>query len=374
MSKRQAVPLMFCLLGSALAGGCASSQKVSPEAHKAPIATKEPVQIIFDTDMSLDVDDVGALALLHALADRGEAEILGVMVSESVHSYDGLWGPPLVDILNTYYGRPNIPIGIYKGAAKDIGVYGHFAEKVVKANFPHDLREAEQAEDATRLYRRLLAAAPYRSVKIVTSGYLTNLNNLLLSMPDDVSPLLGTELVARKVIEWTCAGGRYSSADRSPEINFAHYPETTEYVLSAWPGKITFMGDELAPKYMTGGKLTNTFESTVNPVAMAWQHFNGGQAQRSRDSVAVLYAVRGLASTDGAYFKSVGNGANHYEKADGGLTMSGHVPQAQNVWVAGEEKPHSYLRPAAATVPVTNTIDALITAPPAKVAPLSASH
>ena len=40
-----------------------------------------PVNIIYDTDMASDVDDVGALALLHALADIGEAEILAAMVS-----------------------------------------------------------------------------------------------------------------------------------------------------------------------------------------------------------------------------------------------------------------------------------------------------
>ena len=33
-------------------------------------------KIIFETDMCTDVDDVGALAVLHALADNGEAEIL----------------------------------------------------------------------------------------------------------------------------------------------------------------------------------------------------------------------------------------------------------------------------------------------------------
>ncbi|MCK9316355.1 MAG: nucleoside hydrolase, partial [Verrucomicrobia bacterium] len=40
-----------------------------------------PAKIIFDTDMAEDVDDVGALALLHALADAGEAEILACMIS-----------------------------------------------------------------------------------------------------------------------------------------------------------------------------------------------------------------------------------------------------------------------------------------------------
>jgi len=33
---------------------------------------KQPVKLIFDTDMALDVDDAGALALLHALQDDGE--------------------------------------------------------------------------------------------------------------------------------------------------------------------------------------------------------------------------------------------------------------------------------------------------------------
>ena len=32
-----------------------------------------PVPLIFDTDMSIDVDDVGALCVAHALADAGDA-------------------------------------------------------------------------------------------------------------------------------------------------------------------------------------------------------------------------------------------------------------------------------------------------------------
>ena len=375
MSKRQAVLMMFCFTGLGSAGACATSKQVSPSsgvAQSSPSET-EAVRIIYDTDMSLDVDDVGALALLHALADRGEAELLGVMVSESIRSYDGLWGPPLVDIVNTYYGRPNIPVGIYKGPAAEIGSYGKFAEKVIRAGFPHDLKEAEQSEDATRLYRKLLSASPPRSVTIVSSGYLTNLYGLLLSMPDDISPMTGMELVARTVTEWTCSGGRYPSSGTAPELNFARYPDTTRYVLSNWPGKVMFTGDELAAQYQTGGKLTNTFEISVNPVAMSWHHFNGGQPQASRDSVAVLYAVRGLDGGSTHYFRKGVNGANHFEKLEG-FNRSGRLSQAQNTWQTDASGPQSYLKAAAATLPVTNTIDELITAPPAKSAPVSASH
>ena len=38
-----------------------------------------PVKILFETDMANDCDDAGALAVLNALADRGEAEILAVV-------------------------------------------------------------------------------------------------------------------------------------------------------------------------------------------------------------------------------------------------------------------------------------------------------
>lgn len=42
----------------------------------AACAPKEPpVSLIFDTDMAPDYDDVGALAVLHALADSGEVRI-----------------------------------------------------------------------------------------------------------------------------------------------------------------------------------------------------------------------------------------------------------------------------------------------------------
>jgi hypothetical protein len=37
-----------------------------------------PVPVIFDADIASDVDDVGAVALLHALANRGEAKIVAM--------------------------------------------------------------------------------------------------------------------------------------------------------------------------------------------------------------------------------------------------------------------------------------------------------
>ena len=47
-------------------------------------STPTAVPIIFDTDIGTDVDDADALAILHVLADRGEAKILATMSANQI--------------------------------------------------------------------------------------------------------------------------------------------------------------------------------------------------------------------------------------------------------------------------------------------------
>ena len=70
---------------------------------------QKPVSIIFDTDIAPDYDDVGAMALLHAFADMGEAKILATISSNAFETT-----APTLSVLNTYFNRPSIPIGITK--------------------------------------------------------------------------------------------------------------------------------------------------------------------------------------------------------------------------------------------------------------------
>ena len=41
----------------------------------------QPVNLILDTDLGPDYDDVGAMALMHALADSGQVNILATLSS-----------------------------------------------------------------------------------------------------------------------------------------------------------------------------------------------------------------------------------------------------------------------------------------------------
>ena len=163
----------------------------------------EAVKVIFDTDLSTDVDDVGAVAVLHRLADLGETHIVAMGVSSNEpHS------AACLDALNTYFGRPNVPIGAPKGRALD--EKSKHTEAIAK-EFSHDLISTADAPDVVDVYRETLAAQPDGSVVLITVGFLTNVKSLLESKPDRHSPLDGPELVRRKVKHWVCMGGRFPS-------------------------------------------------------------------------------------------------------------------------------------------------------------------
>ncbi len=250
---------------------------------KPPAKSKEPVRMIFDTDIESDWDDVGTTALLHALADNGEVEILAMGVSAT---------SPLcascLDVLNTYYGRPDIPIGVLKG--KGAKQWPSPYNKALVNEFPHDLKSPDQAPDAALLYRKVLAGQPDHSVVMVTVGFLTNIKNLLQSPPDDYSKLDGKALVRRKVRTWVCMGG--CLAKKRPEHNLAQDWTSSVYCFKHWPTPIVFSPFEIGIKIQTGARLRETLKN--NPVRRAYEVSNGLNNNASFDQTAVLYAVRGL--------------------------------------------------------------------------------
>ncbi|MEK6478182.1 nucleoside hydrolase [Catalinimonas sp. 4WD22] len=266
-------------------------------------AFAQPTKIIFDTDMESDVDDVGALAMLHGLADAGDAEILGTMVCSL-----NPWSVPTVDVVNTYCGRPDIPIG----AVKTLGVYRNSKyARILSEEFPQDEGLGESAQDATQLYRQLLAAEEDSSVVIVTVGYLTNLAYLLNSAPDDISPLNGVELVRKKVKHLVCMGGRYPFQQNPGRWgNFKPDPGAIVHVAQDWPTDIIFTGGgDFADLFQTGKK-TFDYPQDSNPISRAYTIFLESwnrNYHHSADLIAVYVAVKGWEE----FFEFNSQGYNH---------------------------------------------------------------
>ena len=111
-----------------------------------------PTKIIFDTDIGNDVDDVLALSVLHALQTRGECELLAVTITKP----DELAGP-FVEAVNTFYGRPGIPIGFtHAKLTNEPSKFLPLAETTDggKLRYPHRLKRSSQSPEATALLRR----------------------------------------------------------------------------------------------------------------------------------------------------------------------------------------------------------------------------
>lgn len=255
--------------------------------------TKQPLPVIFDTDIGPDYDDVGAMALLHALADKGECEILATIASNK-HKLI----VPVLDILNTYFGRPELPIGVPKGEAVEMGA-GQKWDSLLVARYPHDLKSNDRAEDAIKLYRKLLAKAKDKSITIITVGFFTNMANLLQSKPDEYSSLSGKELVKRKVKQLVSMAGCFDERMNSfKEFNVKLDSLASMKVFRDWPGTIVFSGFEIGEKIHTGLPLVRDASIVNSPIkdVFAWsipldpQDKNG---RMSWDQTAVLVAIRG---------------------------------------------------------------------------------
>ena len=239
------------------------------------------VRIIVDTDFNTDCDDPGALAVAHALADNGECEILATVVSSRYPT-----SPQALDAVNTYYGRPDLPIGVSrKGVVRRSKYADHLA-----ASFPHDTPALEGVRDAVDVYREVLSAQPDGSVVVVTVGYTINVAELLRSPG-------GPELVRAKVREWVCMGGNFFDLQQETDPNLRMHPEATIHAVKHWPTPITFAPREVCSDpspIRAGARLADT--PADNPVRAAYEKFFGGVAKdrHCADLIAVIYAVRGL--------------------------------------------------------------------------------
>jgi len=204
------------------------------------------VKVIFDTDVGTDYDDVAALAVLHILADEGNAEILATTLSYRMDR-----NVQLIHHLNSYYGRPDLPIG----EVKENGLGRKGSKKWIDAVLDIDtvkMLSASQTEDATHTYRKVLVGQPDNSVTIITVGFFTNLDNLLRSSADSISSLTGFELVKKKVKRLVSMAGRFPEGR---EFNIYAEVQGAKRVIEQWPTDIVFSGAEIGRYIRTGDKL-----------------------------------------------------------------------------------------------------------------------
>lgn len=293
------------------------------------------IPVIFDTDMESDVDDVGALTMLHALADSNEIEILSVMVCA-----ENPWSILCADRINTYYNRGHIPLGQLRNPG--VNRESRYTQQVAE-EFSGTLDTSDEAMDAVAQYRKILASQPDKSVVILTVGYLTNLRDLLSSVPDNYSNLNGQDLVKQKVKNWICMGGMFPSGR---EANIRWDTEASIEVINNWPSEIIFSGWEIG-NMDTGHEILSLPEDS--PVRRAYELF-GRIPHKSWDQVATLYAIQGLKNGPASNFWELsGPGQIIIDENDG-----------SNIWKEDPKGVHRYLIQIASDEEIAREINSLM--------------
>ena len=281
-----------------------------------------PVKLIVDTDFGQWWDDVAALALVHTAASTGRVDILGVM-----SDVDNPWNAAGLDALNTWYGRPDIPIGVPSGAA----VVDQTYSRLLAERYPH----AGRPVDAIALYRRLLRSQPDHSVTILSIGALTNLAQLART---------DAALIARKVARTIIMGGQYPAA-ATPEWNFGLDLPATRQVVATWATPTVYDGFEIGAQVFVGNHVCATHPAS-SPVRAVFDLLYGcgtSQTDGTWDPTAAYYAVAGTAGV----YTLAGAGGHNSVAADG-----------TNAWVPGGRGQRYLVTTDAARL--TNTIDTLI--------------
>lgn len=269
-------------------------------------------QMILGTDWWTDCDDAVALRLLARAHVKGEVQLLGVVINACMeYSVASLRG-----FLDTE-GVGEVPIGIDL-AATDFGGAPPYQRRLA-TNFRPEMSNRD-AEDAVRLYRRLLSEAT-EPVEMLEIGFLQAVRALLDSPPDEISPKTGCELVREKVKKlWVMAGKWDGDGER--ENNFARN-ERARVAAAAFcrtcPVPVTFLGFEVGCDVVTGKDLRED-----DPLYGVLSDFGSPQGRESWDPMLVMLAligdeaaagyrtVRGTASVDPL------TGFNYFVRSDGG--------------------------------------------------------
>ena len=262
--------------------------------------------IIYDTDIGSSTDDLFALEMLYRYEDEGRCRLLGVMVDR-----EGEQNAAFADVMNTYFGHGDVPIGLIRDGIKEPKVwidYAHVADTKDGEGqpiFSRSIADYSSLPDGWQLYRRLLAAQPDRSVSIVSVGFVTCLAQLLASGADAYSSLSGVELVRRKVKCIYLQGGVFGEAVE-PDFNFAQGITFAKFAqgitfaktfFQLWPQEVDIVFSPMEAgqdvEYTPEQVIADVSWTDAHPIKQVYMQCDCHTGQRMWDVMPVVQAVEG---------------------------------------------------------------------------------
>lgn len=296
------------------------------------------IKVIFETDLGNDVDDALAMDMLHKYIDDGRIEVLAIMLNKN-----GKAPVEYADILNTWYGHNDIPIGVIRNGADcetDAVNYAQAVCNLVDSEgnpvFSRSLASYSDLPDAHTLYRKILAGQPDSSVVIVSVGFSTNLARLLDTPGDDISSETGKELVASKVKLLTTMAGCFNNPELC-EYNVVKDIPAARKVFEEWPGKVVTSPFEVGVDILyPASSIENDFgwAGMYHPVVEAYKSYLPMPYDRPAwDLTALLYAVEGdgmFSLSPAGWIKVMDDGSTAFSEDPSGNRYYLQTDKAQN--------------------------------------------
>ncbi|MBE6633336.1 MAG: hypothetical protein E7620_03215 [Ruminococcaceae bacterium] len=243
-----------------------------------PILT-HPRLFTVETDIGVDCDDTGALAILFRTM-RERSLPLGAVISCSSNQ----WGCGAASAIAEYYGLKNLPLAMPRDGDYLTEERYHVYDRVLAEEYSEGYRNGSLAcEDAIEAYIRLMEQAPPNGVVLITVGPL----HLMGELWDRASGL-----ITEKVHALICMGGVYGQFEKygHREYNFFTHADATKKVFENFPCPIYCIGMELGRAIPAGFERADP----RNPVNRAYEIHTKGRMQRPTwDPLTVLFALEG---------------------------------------------------------------------------------
>ncbi len=299
-AMRNVYAALLTLCTGLLLGGCSSEDTIVGNGDKPDQQQQADVPlIILDADLGSSTDDLFAMEMLYNYERQGRCRLLGVIVDR-----EGVGCAATADVMNTYWGRGDLPVGVERDGIKHSKVFTDYQSLHLVTDeqghplFRRSVGDYSALPDGWRLYRQLLAAQPDGSVSICSVGFVTTLSHLLKSEPDEFSLLSGIELVRRKVKSLYIMGGVFGDS-KEPEYNFGQGMDFALDFFRLWLADVSIqfssndVGDGIS--YLQQQVLDDlAWADDRHPVKYIYSHYyhdDGGQ--RMWDVLPVIQAVEG---------------------------------------------------------------------------------
>ena len=248
----------------------------------------EKLELIFDTDVGADCDDMMALSYL-VYAKRN----LNLDIKAVTHSNSKEACTAAIRLFFENLGEEVPPIGRAVEGTKGYDNYGGaILERFGKGRtFPTE-------PDAVSVLRRSLVEAKNKAV-ICAVGPFANIAALLESKGDDISPLDGVSLMKEKCEKLVLMAGGFVNGEDGrpvPEWNVKVHIDASQKMVTLCPVPIVFVPFELGLGMITGKPAMDKFGEDT-PLSLSFIKYGNTQkvgGRHSWDPATAVYAVEGL--------------------------------------------------------------------------------